>query len=195
MLRVTIPRGGSRAEAIAFLGRHLAWVARERARVRKQGAPVCWTHGSTILVGGEPRIITVEDSGSGLSARYGERLVPVNDAANVRPEVEQDLRELARRRLIPRLQQLAAQHGLSVRKATVRSQRSRWGSCARSGAIALNFRLIQMSPAVCDYVLVHELMHLKQQNHGPRFWALVERACPDYREAERWLRRSGRALF
>ena len=52
-----------------------------------------------------------------------------------------------------------------------------------------------MPPAVCDYVLIHELMHLKQQNHGPRFWALVEAACPDYRDAERWLRRSGRSLF
>jgi hypothetical protein len=52
-----------------------------------------------------------------------------------------------------------------------------------------------MPPAVCDYVLVHELMHLRLQNHGRRFWALVERACPAYREAERWLRYTGRALF
>jgi hypothetical protein len=192
-LRVTIPRGGSRAEAVAFVGRHLVWVARERARVRKERAPVCWTHGSTILLGGEPHIITVDGNGS--SARYAERLVRISDAANVRPEVEVDLRDLASRQLIPRLQQLAAQHGLTVRRITIRSQRSRWGSCARSGAIALNFRLVQMPPAVCDYVLVHELMHLKQQNHGPRFWALVEHACPDFREAERWLRRSGPALF
>jgi len=194
-LRVTIPRGGSRAEAIAFVGRHLSWVARERARVRKERAPVCWTHGSTILVGGEPHIITVVDSASGLSAHYAERVVRIIDAADARPEVERDLRDLASRQLIPRLQQLAARHGLNVKKVTIRNQRSRWGSCARTGAIALNFRLVQMPPVVCDYVLVHELMHLKEQNHGPRFWALVERACPEYREAERWLRRSGRALF
>ena len=52
-----------------------------------------------------------------------------------------------------------------------------------------------MPPDVSEYVLLHELMHLRQQNHGPRFWALVEQACPDYRDAERWLRVQGRSLF
>ena len=61
--------------------------------------------------------------------------------------------------------------------------------------IALNFRLVQMPPAVCDYVLLHELMHLRQQNHSRRYWRLVEAVCPNYREAERWLRVEGKALF
>jgi predicted metal-dependent hydrolase len=52
-----------------------------------------------------------------------------------------------------------------------------------------------MPPAVRDYLLLHELMHLKQQNHSPRFWRLVEQACPGYRDAERWLKTDGRALF
>jgi hypothetical protein len=194
-LRVTIPRGGSRAEATAFAGRHLAWIVRERARVRKERAPVCWTSGSTILLAGEPRTITVETADGRFIARYADRSVHVSDSADVRPEIERDLRDLACGQLVPRLHQLAAQHGLSVRKVTIRNQKSRWGSCARSGAIGLNFRLVQMPPPVADYVLVHELMHLKQQNHGPRFWALLEQACPGYREAERWLRRAGRALF
>ena len=101
----------------------------------------------------------------------------------------------AAEQLIPRLRELAARLGLTVGRVSIRNQRSRWGSCSRTGAIALNFRLVQMPPAVADYVLIHELMHLQQQNHGPRFWRLVEHACPDYREAERWLRRHGRTLF
>jgi predicted metal-dependent hydrolase len=151
-LRVTIPRGGSRAEAIAFLSRHLGWVATERQRVREQ-------------------------------------------RANVPPEREAELRALAAATLIPRLHELAAQHGLTVSRVSIRNQRSRWGSCSRKGAISLNFRLVQMPAWVADYVLIHELMHLQQQNHGRRFWRLVERACPEFREAERWLRRHGRALF
>jgi predicted metal-dependent hydrolase len=195
-LRVTIPRGGSRAEAIQFIGRQLVWVARERQRVRREQVPVSWTNGTGILLGGERQIITVDEQGDrGLTARYADRTVRVTDVADVRREIERDLRQLAREQLITRLQQLAAEHGLAVGRITIRNQRSRWGSCSRSGAIALNFRLVQMPPAVCDYVLVHELMHLRQQNHGRRFWALVERACPAYREAERWLRYTGRALF
>jgi len=130
-----------------------------------------------------------------LSPGYADRSVRVASADDVRPEIERDLRVLAAGRLIPRLRELAVEHGLEVREVTIRNQRSRWGSCSRSGAIALNLRLVQMPPAIRDYVLIHELMHLKQQNHGPRFWSLVERACPGFLAAERWLRHAGRGLF
>ena len=151
-LRVTIPRGGSRAEAIDFMSRHTAWVARERERVQEQ-------------------------------------------RASIPPERIEELREQAHRQLVPRLHELAEQHGLTFTKVTIRNQRSRWGSCSRSGAIALNYRLVQMPVDVADYILIHELMHLKEQNHGRRFWRLVEAACPAFRDAERWLRTHGRALF
>jgi predicted metal-dependent hydrolase len=194
-LRITIPRSGSRAEAIAFMGRHLAWITKERARVRREQAPVRWTDGTDVFLDGIAHPIVLRNGPDGLTACYADRFVLVRDAGNVRPEIEADLRALARQRLVPRLTELAGAHGLEFSRVTIRAQRSRWGSCSRRGAIALNFRLIQMPPAVCDYVLIHELMHLRQQNHGPRFWALVERACPDFHDAERWLRRSGRALF
>jgi predicted metal-dependent hydrolase len=194
-LRVTIPRGGSRAEALAFMARHLSWVKRERARVRREGAPGQWTHGSVIMVAGVLERIRIEARDTGLVACYAGRSVAVQSLLDVRSDVEQDLRALAKERLVPRLYELAAQQQLTVARVTIRNQRSRWGSCSRAGAIALNFRLVQMPPAISDYVLLHELMHLKQQNHGRRFWALVEQACPAFRDAERWLRREGRGLF
>ena len=194
-LRVTIPRGGSKAEAIAFMARHLGWVARERARVRREQTPACWTHGTQILLGGEPHTVEVQISPGGAVARLGQISAVVQDVGNVRPPLERAMRAAARERLVPRLRELAGVHGLQVSRVSIRSQRSRWGSCSRTGAIALNFRLIQMPTSVCEYVLIHELMHLKQQNHGPRFWALVERACPEYADAERWLRTFGRTLF
>jgi predicted metal-dependent hydrolase len=194
-LRITIPRGGSRLQAIAFMTRQRAWITRERARVGREQAPARWTDGSTLRLDGGTVRIEVTATPSGAVARYGGRSVRVKDGSNVRPDVERDLRELARERLIPRVHALAAQQGLAVARVTVRNQRSRWGSCSRSGAIALNFRLVQMPAEVCDYVLIHELMHLRQPNHGRPFWALVAQACPDYRVAERWLRTSGRALF
>ena len=194
-LRVTIPRNGSRAEALAFISRQVAWIARERARVRREQAPVRWGHGSVIQLDGVGVAIEIAEGPDGSVARYGGRSVPIKNPFDVRAEIEHDLRQLARERLVPRVHELAASYKLSVSRVTIRNQRSRWGSCSRSGAIALNFRLIQMPPEVGEYVLVHELMHLRQQNHGPRFWALVEKACPGYRECERWLRLQGRKLF
>jgi predicted metal-dependent hydrolase len=93
-----------------------------------------------------------------------------------------------------RLLRLAATHGLEVARVTVRNQRSRWGSCSRDGTIALNWRLLQMPTTVCDYVLLHELMHLREPNHSPRFWAQVASVCPDYAQARAWLRVEGLAL-
>lgn len=194
-LRVTIPRGGSRAGAVAFMGRHLAWVARERARSRRERAPARWGHGSALLVRGITHRVEIREEAGIAFAHYAGRAIRIRSLDDVRPEIERDLRVLASEELVPRLLALAAEHGLSVGRVTIRNQRSRWGSCSRSGAIALNFRLVQMPADVRDYVLIHELMHLKQQNHGPRFWALVEGACPSWRDAERWLKRDGRALF
>jgi hypothetical protein len=87
-----------------------------------------------------------------------------------------------------RLLELASAHGLTVTKISIRNQKWRWGSCSRDGHICLNWRLVLLPDRVRDYVLIHELMHLKRLDHSPRFWKLVERACPDYRELRRQLR-------
>jgi hypothetical protein len=84
--------------------------------------------------------------------------------------------------------------GLRVDAVSVRDQRTRWGSCGRNGRICLNWRLLLMPEWVRDYVLVHELMHLKRLDHSPRFWALVADACPAYRDARAWLREHGPGL-
>jgi predicted metal-dependent hydrolase len=111
---------------------------------------------------------------------------------DVSPEVERELRERAKRDLPVRLLELAAAHGLHVSRVSVRNQQWRWGSCSRGGHICLNWRLVDMPHAVCDYVMIHELMHLRRMDHSPRFWALVAAACPDYQAARAWLRRHGR---
>ena len=80
------------------------------------------------------------------------------------------LREQASRELPARLLELAACHGLVVSRISVRNQRSRWGSCSRNAAISLNWRLIQAPPFVCDFIILHELAHLKEMNHSRRFW-------------------------
>jgi predicted metal-dependent hydrolase len=148
-LRVTIPRGGSRREAEAFVRRSAEWIAKQRA------------------------------------STCGHLRETHNDRA---------LQQQAREELPRRLLDLAQRHGLVVTRVTVRNQRSRWGSCGRDGHICLNWRLLLMPAFVRDYVLVHELMHLRRMDHSPTFWRLVGSVFPDYRSARDWLRRHGPAL-
>jgi predicted metal-dependent hydrolase len=111
------------------------------------------------------------------------------------PDAEQrDGRARAKRELPPRLLELAAGLGLAVAKVSIRNQRWRWGSCSPNGHICLNWRLVSMPPWVRDYVMIHELMHLRRMDHSKKFWKLVAEACPDYEAARRWLRQNGRPL-
>jgi predicted metal-dependent hydrolase len=196
-LRVTLPPGGSRAEAIEFAKRHLAWAVRERARQLAASRQTdVWTEGTRLLIDGESVAIACDASAGALIAAAGDVVVSVAPGTrDLRPAFQAALLRRARRDLPPRLLALAVAHRLTVTRVTIRNQRSRWGSCSQRGAIALNFRLVQMPPHVRDYILVHELMHLRQQNHSRRFWSLVAAACPGFREAERWLRTEGRKLF
>ena len=98
-------------------------------------------------------------------------------------------------KLAARAWEIARELGQLPARIAVRRHRSRWGSCSRRGWITLNWRLSLAPDWVRDYVIVHELMHLREHNHGQRYWALVEAAFPRRRDAEAWLRREGRALL
>jgi predicted metal-dependent hydrolase len=195
-IRVTIPRGGSRQEAESFLDRNRAWAEQERLRVAAEHAPPEWPEGHIILLRGEPFCLRVEMRGRSHLVKVGDQRVRIAPGVgDLRPATELALRHIAVRELVPRVHGLAKQHDLDVARVAIRNQRSRWGSCSPTGVIALNFRLVQMPRDVCEYVLLHELMHLRQQNHSRRYWRLVEAACPWFREAEEWLRDRGKSLF
>ena len=187
--RVTIPRGGSPAVARQFVERHAAWLEHQFQRLLAQPRkPEVWQIGTEILLHGEPVRIEAGLNGETGTVRFGGESVRVFDpAADLRPAIEDRLRHLATRELPPRVLELATRHGLTVRRITVRSQKSRWGSCSPRATISLNWRLIQTPAFVSDYICLHELMHLRQMNHSPRFWREVECVCPGYPMAEHWL--------
>jgi len=190
--RVTVPRGGSLAEARAFAERNTSWLERHVQKMASQPrGPVPWPIGTEILFRGER--VRLETSPENHSIAVGDERVSLtrftNGAtADLRPVVERHLRRLASRELPPRTLELATLHELAVTRVTVRNQRSRWGSCSRRGAISLNWRLVQAPIFVRDYIILHELMHLRQMNHSRRFWREVEAVCPGYRAAEAWLK-------
>jgi predicted metal-dependent hydrolase len=123
-------------------------------------------------------------------ARVADRnaAVPQQAHASHDQRAERELRARANIELPARLLELAAQHGLTVNRISVRNQRWRWGSCSPNGHICLNWRLVGMPAEVRDYVIIHELMHLKRMDHSPKFWKLVAAVCPDYQTYRRYLR-------
>ena len=171
-VRVTVPRWGSKREAEAFADRERAWIEKQQRRVEAER---------------ERRQRETRNGGS--APADSERV----DAAT--GGQQRALRDRARRELPQRLLELAAQHRLTVTRVSVRNQRWRWGSCNRNGHICLNWRLVQMPDAVRDYVLLHELMHLKRMDHSPKFWKLVGDVCPDFKAARAWLKAFSRGAI
>jgi predicted metal-dependent hydrolase len=127
--------------------------------------------------------------------RQRRRLETARATMPVVPEpVKREAWARGKRELPPRLLELAAGLGLAVSRVSVRNQKWRWGSCSRKGHVCLNWRLVDAPDWVRDYVMIHELMHLRQMNHSRKFWKLVADACPGYQSARRWLRENGRTL-
>jgi hypothetical protein len=196
VVRVTIPARGSRREALEVIERNRSWIERQwRQRMAERRAHDLWQDGTRILFRGHEVTLAVWSTHDGWLVRFADQTVRVGPNIRIRDAVEGRLRDLAEHELAPRLRDFARQHGLAVKQVTVRNQRTRWGSCSRRGSISLNWRLVQMPPSVCDYILLHELMHIRQANHSRRFWREVEAVCPDFRDAETWLRRTGRTLW
>jgi predicted metal-dependent hydrolase len=185
--RVTIPRRGSRKEAERFVNSQQRWIEQQRRRrMELQARPTATAPDrNAMLFRGEPQ--TIERRADGI--RFGDRRLPLPaDHEDPRVAVIRHLKTVAKAELPARLLELAAQHKLTVTRVVVRDQRTRWGSCTSAGHISLNYRLVQMPDEVRDYVLLHELMHLREPNHSRRFWRHVANVCPEFQQSRKWLR-------
>jgi len=190
--RLAIPRRGSRAEALRFLERSEAWLLKRHGQWRAQSAArQPWRDGATFLFLGNETRLRVEPLSGGVTLSFADQIIPgAAPAPDYRPVVQAHLRGIAERELPPRTRELAQIHGVTFRRVTVRAQKTRWGSCSARGTLSLNWRLIQAPPFVLDYLIVHELMHLREMNHSARYWKRVAEAFPDYRAAETWLKKT-----
>jgi predicted metal-dependent hydrolase len=175
-----------------FIGRTGPWLERRLAS-HMRAPDRAWREGSEILLAGRGERIEATP----LGARLGPLFVAgsFQPGEDLRPYFEPQLRRLAEKELPLRTQTLADAHGLRISRVSVRNQKSRWGSCSSRGVISLNWQLIRTPDYVRDYIILHELMHLRQMNHSARFWREVESVCPDWRRAEAWLKGPGRELL
>ena len=103
-------------------------------------------------------------------------------------------REVARNLIHERVAHFAPQYGVTIRRIAIRNQKSRWGSCSRNGNLNFNYKVALLPPELRDYIIVHEICHLKEFNHGRGFWDLVAQVVPEHREMRKKLREIERAV-
>jgi len=186
---LTLPPGVPVAKARAFLSDHEGWLRRHMA-ARPVGAVV---GDGTVLPFGDRTLTIRAAAGRAMVHQEGVLAVP-GPAEGHAARVAAWLREEARRACVAAVDRHAARLGLKPGRISLRDPRSRWGSCTASGDLMFSWRLVMAPAAVFDYVVAHEVAHLAELNHSPRFWAVVRRLFPDYERPRDWLRRNGAAL-
>jgi hypothetical protein len=194
---VTLPVQCDLDEAGSFLYRNIDWV---RERLDSLPSPVPFKDGVFLPLRGEVHRVVLAGKGRGRGAvmrkdasEYPELHVS-GDAEHLSRRLRDWLGKEATRDLDQRVMFHARRLGLTAKRIAVRDQSSRWGSCSTTGVLSFSWRLILAPPAILDYVAAHEVAHLKEMNHGPRFWALVKQTMPAMDEARRWLQIYGMDL-
>jgi predicted metal-dependent hydrolase len=198
-LVVTLPRHAPTRQAEAFLIRNQRWVAHYLKRVarRSETLPTPWPYGASLLYRGESRAVEIRQARAGRVELVPGRLIVYAPSAGIegaRRVLQWWLKREAGVVLGERVRVLGARMGVQPKRIYVRRLRRSWGRCWPGGALSFNARLIMAPPSVLDYVVIHELAHLTERSHAPRFWALVAEHDPAHREARAWLRTFGRWL-
>jgi hypothetical protein len=194
-LTVRAPQHLSQAEIDRFVQAKSDWIRRKQLQAARQ-APVVhrYQDGETFLYLGVAYPLWLVSGGkSGLVFDRGFAL-----ERSLQPEGERLFtawyRRQARRHLEERVAYFAGKFDFDPGKLRISSARTRWGSCSRKGTLSFTWRLVMASPDVVDYVVVHELCHLRHPNHSKAFWSHVERILPGYKTQRAWLKHNGERL-
>lgn len=187
---VTIPVQCDLDEAGSFLNRHIDWV---RERLDSLPDPVPFADGAVMPLRGEPHRIVVAGAHSNrpvtravVPDQWPHIVVP-GPATQSSRRLRDWLFEEARHDLDSRVARHARFLGLKPKRIAVRDQTTRWGSCSTTGVLSFSWRLVLAPAHVLDYVAAHEVAHLAEMNHGPRFWTHVKKAMPAYEFSKSWL--------
>jgi predicted metal-dependent hydrolase len=189
------------SEIRSFLARHKSWAEKHLGRIqskRVQRPRPSYLPNETFYYFGEPLILEVRPSDRKrptLKIRDNRMVVTLHRGIgkqegvnSIQKAIRDFYRQKAEEVIRDRLDHFNEHYGFRFKRVAFRDQKSRWGSCSRAGNLNFNWRLIMAPIEVIDFVVVHELCHLKEMNHSARFWALVEQAIPNYKESRAWLR-------
>lgn len=188
---LTMPARARLADATAFAERHGAWIA---ARLRTMPEALAFAPGAVVPLRGVPHEVRHAPGRRGTVTVEEGALLVSGDEAFINRRVTDFLKREARKDLEAATRRYAEALGVRVTRIGIRDQASRWGSASSSGAINYSWRLILAPPFVLDYLAAHEVAHLREMNHSPRFWAIVRKLCPGMEAAKAWLRANGAQL-
>lgn len=194
-LRLTVPKGLAEREVTAFLDRHQGWLMTKLARFSQD---TLLKDGGEIPLRGVPHTIMHTGKLRGVTEAAAVDGQPVLRVSGLEEHLGRRLADFLKKEARRDLEALVARHAATIRKpvnsVSMKDTRSRWGSCSAEGNLSFSWRIVMAPPSVIDYLAAHEVAHLKEMNHGPRFWALCERLCPHMDEAKVWLKRNGTLL-
>lgn len=188
---MTVPNRVSRAEALRFAERSAEWLKAQLARKPDRVAVV---DGATIMLRGVPHTLKLTGKLRGTVGVEGTTLLLPGQTPHCERRLVEWLKAQAKHDLEKASSRYAAAMETHYSSLVVRDQKSRWGSCTAQGKLSYSWRLIMAPPEILDYVAAHEVAHLREMNHGPRFWRLVLFHCKETRQAKDWLKRHGRDL-
>jgi predicted metal-dependent hydrolase len=189
---VTLPTRASRKAGMALLMGHADWVSNRLAALPEA---ITFTDGATIPIAGVPHRIRHTANARGAAFLLDQELHVTGAAEFLSRRVRDFLRQEARRRLGALVAAKSGLIGVTPKRLTIKDTTSRWGSCAPDKSLALSWRLVMTPPFVQDYVVAHEVAHLRHMNHGPRFWVQVDELTPHTKAAIPWLRAEGTRLL
>lgn len=189
-VEVVLPAGVPERAAAAAIVELRPWIERRLSHVQEVLAQIA-QRGTTVPYLGATLELHAQAGRQRVHRHAESLLVPTGDS---RPALERWYRRMARVEVGDRLDRATALAGTPYRDLVIRAQRTRWASCSAAGRMSFNWRLLLAPESVLDYVVWHEVAHLQVLDHSPRFWSLLERYWPRYREDRDWLRRYGATL-
>jgi predicted metal-dependent hydrolase len=202
-LEVVVPRGMPLRAHESFLREKSAWIIQTLDRLREASpgpeAPQL-TDGGRLRFAGRDLTLSLRDGNhpghyrAALQSNVLRLSVPELSQATIRRALEHWYRRQAEAIFAARLAIYNQVYQFRYVRVTIKAQKTRWGSCSRQGNLNFNWRLLLAPLPVLDYVVIHELCHLREMNHSPQFWGLVAAACPDHAQHRRWLRAHGQEL-
>ena len=192
------PRHVALAEVEAFIREKERWIAKRLADATPEPRPLRWAEGQVLPVLGHAAFLSASPGESAVRLTHDRLVLPLGAFPRWRELTIEWLRATAFDLFRERVRHYAASLGVREPSLGLSDAQTRWGSCWRgrgeTGRVLLSWRLVHLPPRLTDYVVAHELAHLRELNHSPRFWTIVARLFPDYLSARRDLARLGRAL-
>ena len=207
-LQIVLPAGVKQNDFSNILRERQRWILKHLKRMEAQ-QPIAteqgYISGITMPYLGKELRLDIENGSKrkrthirqaddALYIRLGQGINIKQEQLEIRAALEHWYRQQAKAYLPARTAELAHKHGFEYGRITIRNQKTRWGSCSDKRNLNYNLRLMMTPPAAIDYIIIHELCHLRHLNHSRKFWDLVKHYCPEYKQWVTWFKENSARL-